>query len=457
MTASGVDATRDDLTEAPPSGPRPWLHIVLAVTLAVAGAVATVWRPLAPPSLPFSTDLDRFGPEVLAVVHAYVTPRRIGAVVALAITVAVPVLAVTTAVGRRLIDRMAGGERWWPARGAAVGVAIVLVGDLLRAPLAYALGYVQDGRFGFRTSDLGGWMRDWLLANGTSWLLTAVGAAGFVWLLRRWPRRWRWIIVWVATLATAVVVLVGPLLFEPLWLPTRPLDDGPVRRTVVPVLERAGLDDVPLLVGDASRRTTKANAYVSGLGPSRRVVLYDTLLELDPHQVAWVVAHEIAHRQHHDLARGVLLTATATLPGALLLDRLLRSRWVQGRFQPRGHGDPRLVAVALAFLTVTTTLTLPVANLVSRRAEAAADHRAVLLTEDATAAIALQRTFVVRDLADPHPPDWVLALWGTHPPPAARIRSAADTAHRRGWPLPAVEELRERLAPLRHPRIADAP
>ncbi|MBW3562775.1 MAG: M48 family metalloprotease [Actinobacteria bacterium] len=434
---------------------RPWAHLVLAVGLATAGVIATVWRPSAPPSPTVTTDLDRFGPEVLVVVRAYVAPRRIGALIALVASVAIPVWAVTTSTGRRLVDRLAGGDRWWPARGAWVAMAITVTVDLVRMPVAYALGYVQDGVYGFRTAGLAGWLRDWVLVHGVRWLLAGVGAAGFVWLLRRWPGGWRWIVVWAATAATAAVMLLGPLLFEPLWMPTRTLEDGPVRRAVTPVLERAGLDDIPLLVGDASRRTTKANAYVSGLGPSRRVVLYDTLLELEPDQIAWVVAHEIAHREHRDVARGVLVTATGLLPGALLLDRVLRSRWVSLRFGFRGDGDPRTVAVALAFLAVATVVTSPVANAISRRAEAAADHRATLLTEDAVAAIALQRTFVVRDLADPDRPAWVSALWGTHPAPGERIRSAAGTAQRRGWPLPSVGELRDRLAPVRHPRIAD--
>lgn len=456
MTSSDADTTARDVAAIETRDrSRPWVHIVLAVGLAVAGVIATVWRPSAPPSSAVTTDLDRFAPEVLAVIHAYVTPRRIGALAALLVTVAVPVLAVTTTGGRRLVDRLAHGDRWWPARGALVAVAITATADLLRMPIAYAIGYVQDGRYGFRTAGPAGWVRDWVLAHGVGWLLVGVGAAGFVWLLRRWPTRWRWIVVWAATAATAVVVLLGPLLFEPLWLPTRTLEDGPVRRAVAPVLERAGLDDVPLLVGDASRRTTKANAYVSGLGPSRRVVLYDTLLELPPDQIAWVVAHEVAHREHRDVARGVLLTATGVLPSALLLDRVLRSSRVSRRFGSRGDGDPRTVAVALAFLAVATVVTLPVANAISRRAEAAADHRATLLTEDAGAAIALQRTFVVRDLAAPERPVWVAALWGTHPAPQDRIRSAAGTAQRRGWSLPSIEDLRDRLAPVRHPRIAD--
>lgn len=456
MITSDADATDGDVAAREARGAdRPWVSIALAVALGTAGVIATVWRPSAPPSPAVTTELDRFGPEVLAVIRAYVEPRRIGALAALLVSVAIPVLAVTTSPGRRLVDRLAGGDRWWPARGALVAVAITATVDLLRMPVAYSLGYLQDGRYGFRTAGLAGWLRDWVLVHGVGWLLVAVGAAGFVWLLRRWPARWRWIVVWAATAATATVVLLGPLLFEPLWLPTRTLEDGPVRRAVAPVLERAGLDDVPLLVGDASRRTTKANAYVSGLGPSRRVVLYDTLLELPPDQIAWVVAHEIAHREHRDVARGVLLTATGLLPGALLLDRVLRSRWVSRRFGSRGDGDPRSVAVALAFLAVATLLTLPVANAVSRRAEAAADHRATLLTEDTAAAIALQRTFVLRDLAEPDRPAWVSALWGTHPPPGERIRSAAGTAQRRGWPLPSVEDLRDRLAPIRHPRITD--
>lgn len=431
------------------------VHAAVALSLAAAGVLATVWRPTAPPVTGVVTDLDRFGADVLAVVHAYVRPRRIGALVSLSLTVAVPVVAVVTPWGRRLIVRLAGDrERRWPARGALVAVALAVAVDVARLPVAVGFGYVQDGRFGFRTSGPLGWLRDWMLASGTGWLLTGAAAGGFVWLLSR-RDDWQWILVWAATVATAGVVLLGPLVFEPLWLPTRPLSDGPVREAVTPVLERAGLGDVPLLVGDASRRTTKANAYVSGLGPSRRVVLFDTLLELAPDRVAWVVAHEIGHREHRDVARGVLLTATGMLPAAFALGAVLRSDRVTSWFAPRGRSDPRLVAVAVAFAAVATTVGLPVANAVSRRAEAAADHRALELSRDPEVAIAVHRGFVVQDLADPRPPSWSRALWGTHPPPAERIRAAVAYAERNDLPLPSLAELRDGLAPLRHPRIGE--
>lgn len=430
------------------------VHAALGVSLAVAGVVVTFWRPTAPAIVDVATDLDQFGSEVLTVVHAYVRPRRLGALVGSSLAVAVPALVVITRRGRALVTRLAGrGERWWPARGALVAAAIAVLVDVARLPVVFGYGFIQDGRFGFRTSSLLGWLRDWALAGGTGWLLTAAAAAAFVWLLGR-STDWRWVLVWGATLATAAVVLLGPLLFEPLWLPTRPLPDGPVRQAIVPVLDRAGLGDVPLLVGDASRRTTKANAYVSGLGPSRRVVLFDNLLELEPDRVAWVVAHEIAHREHHDVARGVLLTATGILPAVFVLGAVLRSRRVAAWFEPRGRSDPRLIAVAVAFAAVATTVSLPVANAVSRRAEAAADHRALELARDPAAAIAVHRTFVVRDLVDPRPPAWSHALWGTHPSPSQRIRAAVTYAGSHDLPLPSLGELRERVAPARHPRIS---
>lgn len=433
----------------------PRAHAILAVGLALAGAVATLWRPTAPSFAGVATDLDRFGADVLAVVHAYVRPRRVGALVSLSLTVLVPLVAVVTPWGRRSVARLAGtGDRRWPARGALVAFAIAFATDLARLPVTFWFGYVQDGRFGFRTAGPVGWFRDWLLASGTGWLLTAVGAAGFVWVLANW-RAWRWILVWAATAATAVVVLLGPLLFEPLWLPTRPLSDGPVRQAVSPVLERAGMGDVPILVGDASRRTTKANAYVSGLGPSRRLVLFDNLLELEPDRVAWVVGHEVAHREHRDVPRGVLLTATGMLPAVFVLGAVLRSGRVSTWFSPRGPADPRLVAVVVAFAAVATVVALPVANLASRRAEAAADHRALELTRDPTAAVEVQRTFVVRDLADPRPPAWSRTLWGTHPPPAVRIRAAVGHAGRHDLPVPSLAEVRDRLAEVRHPRIVE--
>ncbi|HEX2028432.1 MAG TPA: M48 family metalloprotease [Nitriliruptorales bacterium] len=434
-------------------GERAGTYAAVAVLLALVGVAVNLWRPTAPP-LGMPTELARFGEEVLTAVDGYRGPRRWGTLVALLAVTAVPLLAVGTVTGRRALTRLAGRRPRSARRGALIAVALTLAADVAASPVAFYLGYVQDGRYGFRTSDLGGWLRDWLVGHAPGWVLAAVAGGAFVIALARWPATWHSRAVPAVTVAAAVVVLVGPLVVEPLWLRTRPLPHGPVRAAVEEVLRRGGTGQVAVLVGDASRRTTKVNAYVSGLGPSRRVVLFDTLLQRPPAQVAAVVAHELAHRQHGDIPRGVLLTPVGVLPAAVLTRRVLATRWVQ-RVVGRDPADPRLVAVAAAVLAVAAVFTLPLASALSQRAEAAADHRALELTRDPGTAVEVSRLFVVRDLADPSPPAWFQATFGSHPTPAERIRTAVGFAAQAGLPLPDRDALVAAEQHLTHPRIAD--
>ncbi|MDP8930209.1 MAG: M48 family metalloprotease, partial [Actinomycetota bacterium] len=428
---------------------------VLATALAGAGVVATAWRPLPPPSLNVPTDLNEFAPEVLAAIHAYRQPRLAGAATVLLLGTATPLAVLATRAGRRVLRRLAGPGAGSPLRGGVVGAAVAVGTSLATLPVDAVLGYVQDGRWGFRTATAFGWTRDWLVANGFGWLLAGLAGAGFVFVVGRWPRSWHWRIVTFGTAAAAAITLVVPIVFEPLWLRTSSLPAGAVRDAVEEVVARAGYPDAPILVGDASRRTTRVNAYMSGLGPSRRVVLFDTLLALPPDRVAAVVAHELAHHAHGDVPRGVIAAATGLLPAVFLLRRAMEAGWTRQALEPRGPSDPQLVAVAAALAAVLAAAALPATHAVSRRVEASADHGGLELTRDPATLVRVERLFVIRDLADPHPPLWARFLFATHPSPAARIQAAVDFAARESLALPVSADLVEDEQARRHWRIAD--
>lgn len=431
-------------------GDRRLLSGIVAITLAVAGVVVTVARPTAP-ALSAATDLAGFSVDVLAAVEAYRSPRRIATAAIIAITVLVPLLTLVTRTGRVLLDRIGGGAHHAPVRAGLIATALVVSIDLATLPARYLGGYVLDGRFGFRTAGLGTWVRDLLIVSAGGWMLAFLAAVVFALALERWPRSWHLRLTVLATVITAGLVLLAPLVLEPLLLPTSPLPDGETRSAMASVMARGGDPDAPLLVGEASRRTTKVNAYVTGLGPTRRVVVYDTLLELPPEQVASVVAHELAHRLHRDIERGVALSATGFLTLAFIVRGVLRSAWTQRWLRLRGDGDPRSVAVAAAVGALCWLVAMPVVSHVSRTAEAAADHAALELTMDPATQIALQRGFVLRDLSDPSPPSWYRSLLATHPSATERIRAAAGFAERTDIDLPSVEELRAQERSLRHP------
>ncbi len=176
---------------------------------------------------------------------------------------------------------------------------------------------------------------------------------------------------------------------------------------------------------DASRRTTAANAYVTGLGPTKRVVLFDTLLErYSREEVAIVVAHELGHVRERDVARGVLFAALVAPPAALAVSQLIALRGSA----PVASTVP---ALALASVAVTAPAGL-IGNRLSRQLERRADTVSLELTGDVEAFVSFERAIALQNVADLDPPRWATALLSTHPSTAERIGLALGYASQAG-------------------------
>lgn len=393
-----------------------------AGAVVTAGVLGQLLRPLAPPVGDVQAAAAYFDADLLARIEAYRAPLRIASVGAWALRLAVPVLAASTPAGRRAVGRLVDriGPRHPILAAAAVIVAVLVVADVVVLPIAYWAGFVHEGEWGFRTQGLQGWARDWLVAHAPVWLAAAVLTSGGYALARRLPARWPLVAGLVAAALGAAVAAIAPVVLEPLQYRTRPLADGPVRTAVEQVLERAGEDIDTIVVADASRRTTKINAYVSGLGGSRRVVLWDTLVRgAPPEQMAMVFAHELAHDRHGDVFRMVLLGGAGSVLAAFALAGVLRGASHRGWIH--GPADARGAAIALAAVAVLTNLAAPIEMAASRRAEAAADQASLELTRDPSSFAQLHRSLVRSNLSDPDPPTWAILRWGSHPTPLQRL------------------------------------
>ena len=400
------------------------LHAGAALVFAL-GIAAQLVRPLAPdlgaPPLPDTA----FDAAFLARAASYRNPLYAVATAALILRIAVFALLALTAPGRALVDRVV--RTIGPGRAARSAAAVitgaVIAADLVIAPLSFWAGYVHDGRFGLRTQGLAGWTYDWLVLHVPVWLGVAVLALVGYWVARRWPSGWPPIAGLAAGLAAAVVTFASPLVLEPLVNDFTPLAAGPVRDEVVAVLDRAGEDVDEILVADASRRSTRENAYISGFGASERVVLYDTLIEQrTPAEVGMVVAHELAHKRNADVLRFVALAAAGALIAAYAVDATTRRRTRAGR--QSAPADPRGAAVVALTLVVLNIASMPIQSFVSRRAEAAADLGSLELTDAADVFATMQRGLTTANLNEPLPPAAVTWWWGSHPPAMARLEMA---------------------------------
>jgi STE24 endopeptidase len=326
-----------------------------------------------------------------------------------------------------VVRRPPRGLRREHRRPVLAGAAAVAGLSAALTLAALPLGVLAQSRardVGLVTQGWGGYASDVAKSTAISALLAfgggVLGMAG----MRRFGRGW-----WAP--ASVVVVLFGvaatyatPVVLDPLFNRFTPLAAGPTRSTVLSLARRAGVDVGQVYEMDASKRTTAANAYVTGIGRTKRVVLYDTLLkDFTPAEVELVVAHELGHVRHHDVPHGLLYLAIVTPFGLFAAARL----------GERLGGPPGTVgaipALVLALALLGTGLTT-VSNQLSRAVEARADAFSLELTHDPAPFIGFQKRVAVQNVAEPSPPAAVQFLLGTHPTTMQRIGMAAGFAAR---------------------------
>jgi STE24 endopeptidase len=353
--------------------------------------------------------------------HARYAAYAIGTILGLAVLA----LLAFTPVGDLLLRTV----RSWP-RPLAVAAAVVLTSVMvaaLRLPVSFWRGYLHERAWGFSTQSVAGWFGDWGKALGISVLISALVLTGLVALIRLLPRTWPAV---AAVAGAGVVVLLtylAPVIFEPLFNRFEPLEDRELATELMQLSDRAGVPVREVLVADASRRTTKENAYVSGFGTTRRLVVYDTLLgKADRDEIELVVAHELGHRRLRHVEWGTAVGAAATAAGVMVLWLLLRSETVLRAARATSAADPRVVPFIIFMVAALNLLTLPPANWLSRRIERSADRFALELTGDREAYIRTERGLALRNLADLDPGPLTYRLLFTHPAPAERIALAGE-------------------------------
>ena len=323
-----------------------------------------------------------------------------------------------------IADRVQDVRGGWIVHAALLAVAVALITWLVGLPLGFVRGYSNAKAWGLSTQDLGGWLSDQLRGLLVGVAVAAVSAIAFYAVVRWQPRSW-WILGWAAfTLLTVILVFLYPVLIAPLFNRFTSLEEGKLRTRILELGEEAGvpLDDV--LVADASRRTTAENAYVAGLGATKQMVLFDTLLKSGSEdETVFVAAHELGHRAENHVLKNVLISSFGLLAGFAALSWLSKRREVLDWIGVSAVSDLRAIPALLLFLTVTSLLTLPLQSSVSRFFERQADETAIALTGDAEAAVGTFRRLALSNLADLRPPS--VAVWTlfSHPPIPERIES----------------------------------
>jgi len=310
----------------------------------------------------------------------------------------------------------------------AAAVAIVLGAGhrLLTLPLTWARGYWLPRRYGLLHQPLRSWIGDRLKAaaiGGGLGLLAVMLVYSLIAATPLW-----WLVAAGAFVAIEVLLaLVFPVWLLPLFHRVTPLEDEALRRRLLDLAARAGVAAVGVWVVDQSRKSRTANAALAGLGATRRILLFDTLVaRFTPDEIEAVLAHELAHHVHRDAGRGLAVQAALTVLGLLVTDRLLDAGvalWgLAGRADPAGL--PWLGLVLSAVGLVTT----PLVNAFSRRVERRADDFALALTGDVAGFVGAMERLASLNLAERRPHPLKEALLYSHPSIDRRIARATARA-----------------------------
>ena len=313
---------------------------------------------------------------------------------------------------------------WW---GRALLFPILVLGVLtvLRLPLSFWRGHVRERGWGFSTQTAGGWLLDRAKGFVVTAVLSALAVLAFVALARAVPGAWPAAAAPGAALLVLALGFAGPIVLEPLFNRFRPLGDAALAGEMRALAERAGVPVRDVLVADASRRTRRENAYVSGLGRTRRIVLFDNLLEAsEPRQIRLVVAHELGHRRARHVERGTLLAMAGAAAVVLVLWGLLSWPALLEAIGASGPGDPRVAPFLFLVVAVFELIGLPLGAALSRRWEREADRSSLELTRDPQAFESAHRRLARANLADLEPPRAFYALLFSHPTPPERIAAA---------------------------------
>jgi STE24 endopeptidase len=275
-----------------------------------------------------------------------------------------------------------------------------------------------------RAKDVGLVTQSWVgyagdVAKGTAIGAGLAGAGGalLVFGMRRFRRRW-WAPGAAVVVAFGVVMTyVTPVVLDPLFNKFTPLPAGETRSEVLELARRAGVDVGEVYEMDASRRTTAANAYVTGLGRTKRVVLYDNLLDdFEPGEVRLVVAHELGHVHNDDVPHGLLYLALVAPFGMFAVARLAE------RLAPRDSlGTAAAVPAVVLSVAVLVPAVTAISNQLSRGVEQRADQFSLELTREPETFIAFQQRIARKNVSDPDPPAAWQYLLGTHPTTIERI------------------------------------
>ncbi|MDH2909248.1 MAG: M48 family metallopeptidase [Candidatus Eremiobacteraeota bacterium] len=323
-----------------------------------------------------------------------------------------------------VFDALAARAPAWLAP-AAFAAPITAVSALLELPVDFIEGYVTERRYGLTEQRPQAWLGEQIkgvaLATALSAILATIGGA----VIRRVPRGWPLVGAAISLPLLALGNIVVPLYVMPLFNRFEPID-GEIEQRLRALAERYGCGNAEILKMNMSAQTTKANAFVIGIGSTHRIVIGDTLLDnFTPEEIEFVVAHELGHYVAHDTYR-LMAAAEALVTASLLFAATLpenRDTAMRER--------PRFLAQISARVALASTLLRPLVLKLTRDRERAADRFAVAATGAPAWGVAAFERLAEQNLAETESPRWYEILFASHPSLRERIAALRGAAEER--------------------------
>jgi STE24 endopeptidase len=299
--------------------------------------------------------------------------------------------------------------------------------ELLGLPLAVYGGFLLERRYGLSHERLTSWLLDQLKSFVVG-LVLGGGAASLVYGLIRWsPERW-----WLPAGASFALLIVGlthlaPVILLPLFYTVKPLDREGLRARLLALADRAGARVLGAYEWGLGEKTRKANAALTGVGSTRRILVSDTMLaEYSEDEIEVVLAHELAHHVHGDIWKGIAFESALVVAGFYLAAQALRFAVAAAGL--RNESDPAGMPILLLAAGMVSVVMIPAAHAMSRGYERSADQFALTLTGNPSAFISAMRRLAAQNLAEEHPSRLVQWLFYSHPPIQERIEAAREFA-----------------------------
>jgi Zn-dependent protease with chaperone function len=331
-------------------------------------------------------------------------------------------------LSRRLRDLARRIVRWKAATTFVTYALLTVVITLFELPLTLYASYVVPHEFDLSDQSFGGWTIDQLKGLGLEIVVTGIIAAVMLLVIGHF-RRW-WFVLWLGSIPLmAFLVVIAPVVFDPVFNKFEPLKDPVLRKELLDEAARAGISGSRIYQVDKSKQTKTMNAYVTGIGPTTRIVIWDTLLaKMNREEIVAVMGHEMGHyvlgHIWWGLADGVLISLIVCFAAQFIYERGV------GRWGIERKDDPAALPWILLIATIFGFLLSPVVNGLSRRVEHEADVFGLELTHlneaDAMANVKLAEDSKFA----PNPPRLIVLWLYSHPPVEDRIDLAL---HYKPW------------------------